>query len=94
MTECFLLKKIHSFIKQIDAINRAKATDMLEFELRELENIFCLLLFGSFTGLPSPPAQITIQLLPLMENEFKNMFTRIGLAHDALAEITSVLGEP
>ncbi|MBN2531827.1 MAG: hypothetical protein JXB88_02985 [Spirochaetales bacterium] len=89
-----VFKKILSFIKQVDTINRAKATDMLEFELRELENIFCLLLFGSFTGMPSPPAQITIQLLPLMQNEFKTMFTRIGLAHDALAEIVSVLGEP
>jgi len=89
-----LIKKISAFIEKIDTINRIKATDMLEFELRELENIFCLLLFGSFIGMPSPPAQITIQLLPLMQDEFKNMFMRIGLAHDALAEITSVLGEP
>jgi hypothetical protein len=94
MKKCPILKKIHTFIEQIDTINRAKATEMLEFELRELENIFCLLLFGSFIGMPSPPAQITIQLLPLMQDELKNMFSRIGLAHDALAEIVSVLGEP
>jgi hypothetical protein len=94
MNKCSIVRKIQAFIKQIDTINRVKATDMLEFELRELENIFCLLLFGSFIGMPAPPAQITIQLLPLMQNEFKNMFQRIGLAHDALAELTSVLGEP
>jgi hypothetical protein len=94
MPSCALLEKIRSFIKSLDTVNRIKATDMLEFELRELENIFCLLLFGSFTGMPSPPAQITVQLLPVMQDELMNMFKRIGLAHDALAEITSVLGEP
>ncbi len=60
----------------------------------ELENIFTLLLFGSFTGMPSPPVHITLQLLPLMEKELKLMFNRISVAHDALAEVVSTLGEP
>ncbi len=36
---------------------------------------------------------ITLQLLPLMEKELKLMFTKVATAHDALAEITDILGE-
>ncbi len=87
-------QKVLDFFKDLQIINRNKATELLEFEVMELENIFSLLLFGSFTGMPSPPAHITLQLLPLMERELKLMFNRIGVAHDALAEVVSILGEP
>lgn len=82
------------FFKDLQIVNRNKATQMLAFEVMEMENIFSLLLFGSFTGMPSPPAHITLQLLPLMERELKLMFSRINVAHDALAEVVSILGEP
>jgi hypothetical protein len=82
------------FFEDLRIINRNKATGLLEFEVMEMENIFALLLFGSFTGMPSPPAHVTLQLLPLMQEELKLMFNRIGVARDALAEVVSVLGEP
>ena len=66
----------------------------LEFELLELRNIFALLLFGSFVGMPAPPVHITLQLLPYMDKEVQLMLRRINVAHDALAEIVSTLGEP
>ncbi len=74
--------------------NRSKAVGMIEYETGELENIFSLLVMGSFIGMPSPPAHISLQLMPLMEREMKIMFNKVGTANDALAEIIETLGEP
>jgi hypothetical protein len=89
-----LAGRLAAFFRDVQIINRNKATGLLEFELMEMENIFALLLFGSFTGMPSPPAHVTLQLLPHMQEELKLMYNRIGVARDALAEVVSVLGEP
>jgi len=89
-----LKQKIAVFFKDLQIVNRNKATEMLTFEVMEMENIFTLLLFGSFTGMPSPPVHITLQLLPLMERELKLIFNRINVTHDGLAEVVSTLGEP
>ena len=89
-----LKQKLAVFFKDLQIVNRNKATGILAFEVMEMENIFTLLLFGSFTGMPSPPVHITMQLLPLMERELKLMFGRINVAYDGLAEVVSMLGEP
>jgi len=94
MSDRSLLQRIRLFFHDLQAVNRNKATEMLEFEMIELRNIFALLLFGSFVGMPAPPVHITLQLLPAMDDEVKLMFRRINVAHDALAEVVSTLGEP
>ena len=88
------LEQVRLLFKDLQIINSNKATALLEFELLELRNIFALLLFGSFVGMPAPPVHITLQLLPLMEKEVQVMLRRINVAHDALAELVSTLGEP
>ena len=88
------LEQVRLLFKDLQIINSNKATEFLEFELRELRNIFALLLFGSFVGMPAPPVHITLQLLPLMEKEVQVMSRRINVAHDALAVLVSTLGEP
>jgi hypothetical protein len=88
------IEKIRLFFKDLETINGNKATDILEFELLELRNIFALLLFGSFVGMPAPPVHITLQLLPYAEKEVQLMLRRVNVAHDALAEVVSTLGEP
>jgi hypothetical protein len=88
------IDKIRLFFKDLETINSNKATDILEFELLELRNIFALLLFGSFVGMPAPPVHITLQLLPYTEKEVQLMLRRVNVAHDALAEVVSTLGEP
>ncbi len=87
-------RAVKGFFEVLQIVNADKATELLEFEVRELENIFTRLLYGSFTGMPAPPAHITLQLLPLMQEEMELMYGRIGVAHDALAEISATLGEP
>jgi len=88
------LEQVRLFFKDLQIVNRNKATEILEFELLELRNIFALLLFGSFVGMPAPPVHITLQLLPIMDRDIKLMLQRINVAHDALAEVVSTLGEP
>ena len=92
-----ILKKIPvaviEFFQDMGTVNRENATRIIEYEIEELEHIFALLLFGSFTGMPSPPVHITLQLLPLMEKELELLFTKVATAHDALSEITEILGE-
>ena len=85
---------IKDFFEVLQIVNADKATELLEFEVVELENIFTLLLYGSFTGMPAPPVHITLQLLPLMQDEMELMYERIGVAHDALATLSATLGEP
>ncbi len=87
-------KKLCAFCQDVQIVNRGKATALLQFEVLELRNIFALLMFGSFVGMPAPPVHITLQLLPLMEKEVQVMLRRINVAHDALAEVVSTLGEP
>ncbi len=72
-------------------VNREKATTMLEFELKELENIFSLLILGGFAGLPSPPAPIAVELLPYMERELTILLSRADLSQDALAPLMDML---
>jgi hypothetical protein len=88
------LELLRLFFKDLQTVNRSKATEMLEFEVLELRNIFALLLFGSFVGMPAPPVHITLQLHPFMEKDIALMLRRINVAHDALAEVVSTLGEP
>lgn len=93
-----VLRRLHLRLAELGRnlaqVDRDKATGLLEFELLELENIFALLVLGSFIGLPAPPVHLTLQLLPHMERELQLMLERVSVAHDGLAEVVSVLGEP
>lgn len=75
-----------------DVAARGKAADLLDHEVGELENIFALLVLGAFVGLPSPPIQITLELMPEMEHELCVMLSKVGTAHDPLGELFAVLG--
>ena len=75
----------------IAQVQRGKASDMLEFELKELENIFGLLLLGGFLGFPAPPAPIALELLPYMERELSIMMSRSDLSLDPLGSLMGML---
>lgn len=87
------LKKIKIFIQDMQTVNRDKMTELIEYELTEMRNIFALLLFGSFTGMPAPPVHITLELLPEMEEELELMYDRVSIANDALSELFAAMGD-
>lgn len=85
------LVKWRKFIAIVLQVNREKASEILEFELKELENIFSLLILGGFVGMPSPPVPIAIELLPFMERELTIMLARSDMAQDPIGSLMSIL---
>ena len=84
-------KAVDIFWKTFIQVQRDKATGMLEFELKELENIFVILLLGSFVGLPSPPAAMSLELMPYLEQEIRIMVVRADFAQDPLGALLGML---
>ncbi len=84
-------KRIRSVLSNLAAVNRERAVETLEWEVGEMENIFSLLVLGSIIGIPAPPVQVTLELLPLMEREVLIMTNKVSTASDPLAEVFSVL---
>jgi hypothetical protein len=70
---------------------RARSTEILEFELKEQENVFGLLTLGSLTGLPSPPAGIGLRLAPHMARELYVMLRRAGTLDDVGGELFGLI---
>ncbi len=79
-------------IKNLSAIQRERAVALTIVELEELENIFALLLLGSFVGFPSPPTFLAVDLLPCMEKELYILHKRSRDCSDMLAEMCGTLG--
>ncbi len=71
---------------------RVRSTEFLEFELKEQENIFGLLVLGAFAGFPSAPAGISLRLAPHMARELYVMVRRAGTLDDAGGELLGLLG--
>ena len=74
-----------------EGVARSKAVQTIEFEAEELDHIFGILVLGSFVGLPSPPMQISLDLMPLMEKELMLMMAKVDTAHEPISDLFSVL---
>ena len=73
-----------------DEVARNKAVSTIEAELEELEYIFALLVQGTFIGMPSPPVQICMDLLPMMERDLILLLERVDTANEPLSRLFSV----
>lgn len=80
-----------AYLRGIDQSHREKVIALTSFEARELENMFVLMLLGSFAGMPSPPSFIAVELLPYLEHEVRVLNRRAESSTDALAEIMGSL---
>lgn len=89
-----LCKKVFGRIRNayalVDEVHRHQATERLEWETRELENIFSLLVLGSFVGIQAPPMHISMEMLPVMEKELVIMTNRVCTANDPLSDLFSM----
>lgn len=83
--------KIAGAWKIADEVFRGKAVDTIEFELEELEHIFGILVLGSYVGMPSPPMQISLDLMPFMEKELILMMKKVDTANEPISDLFSVL---
>jgi hypothetical protein len=83
--------KLAAVWKISDAVARHKAVETIEVEAEEMTHIFGLLVLGSFVGLPAPPMQISLDLMPLMEKELILMMEKVDTAQAPIAQLFSVL---
>ncbi|MCK5836096.1 MAG: hypothetical protein KAH09_02425 [Desulfobacula sp.] len=89
-----LIKRLKSrlveFWQVADEVARDKAVGTIEAELEELEYIFAVLVQGTFIGMPSPPVQICMDLLPLMEKDLILLLERVDTTNEPLSRLFSV----
>jgi hypothetical protein len=83
--------RVISIWKITDEVARSKAVETIEVELEELENVFGVLVLGSFIGMPSPPMQISLDLMPFMEKELILMMEKVDTANEPIAQLFSIL---
>jgi hypothetical protein len=86
-----IIDKIVAFWKIGEEVARGKAVGTIEHEVEELENIFGILVLGSFVGMPSPPMQISLDLMPFMEKELILMMQKVDTAHEPISQLFSIL---
>ena len=91
MTVDKLLAHLRKKFKFLNTLTRRQATGILEWEKSELENIFSVLVLGSFIGLPGTPMQITFELLPYMEKDLIRMVNKVQTASGPVSELFSNL---
>jgi len=70
---------------------RDHSSGALEFELREMENIFGLLVMGPLVGIRTPVFGISVRIAPFMAGELMIMMSRSRGAEDPLGDLLSVL---
>jgi hypothetical protein len=73
-----------------DRVGRSKAVEAIESEVEEMENIFGILVLGSFVGMPSPPMQISLDLMPYMEKELILMLQKVDTASEPISQLFSI----
>ncbi len=81
-----LPSRIKEMLSLLSRVFRHGSVSATEAELREMENAFALVLMGAFTGMPAPPAYISIALLPWLERELGVMMSRSLMHDDRLSE--------
>jgi len=85
-----LRKRVFNAVRAISEIFKARGSEYIELELRELENIFALIVMGSFIGLPSPPTTVSLRLLPHMGRELLIMSSVSRRLDDMLGEMAGL----
>ena len=69
---------------------KQQSTEYIEFEEREHENVFALILMGAFVGIPSPPTTLVVRLMPHMVREMHVMQRRAVDLDDIFGEIAGM----
>ncbi len=86
-----MLKKIKYFFEGFLGSFKSQSTEFIEFEERELENVFAILLMGSFVGIPSPPTTLVMRIMPHMVREIYVMQRRAVDMDDILGEMAGLM---
>ncbi|MCB2205929.1 hypothetical protein KQI65_14405 [bacterium] len=86
-----IIRRLRAMFATLDAVQRQKAVDSIEWEYEEMRHVFALLVMGQSVGLPSPPPEITFALLPYMEDDLRLLLRRIDTASAPFSQLWSSL---
>ena len=82
-------RRLQRLLLPFKASQQAAIVATAESELAELQHVFGLLVMGQAVGLPAAPAQITLELLPEMEDELILLLERIDTAQAPFSHLYS-----
>ncbi|NOZ79510.1 MAG: hypothetical protein GXP48_10110 [Acidobacteria bacterium] len=85
----WLRDQLRDIVRISDQSARSKAVEIIAIELEEMQNIFGLLVLGSFVGLPAPPMNVALDLMPFMEQELILMMEKVDTATTPVSELFS-----
>lgn len=85
-----VIVNIMDFLRGFGGAFKHQSTEFIEFEERELENVFALILMGAFIGIPSPPTTLVIRLMPHMVKEMHVMQQRAVDLDDIFGEVAGM----
>ncbi len=81
------IKNLLKFFEGLQEGFRSKSVEYIQIERRELENVFSILLFGSYIGMPAPPTFLSLELLPYVARELYVLGTTAERLDDPLGQI-------
>ncbi|MDT8323101.1 MAG: hypothetical protein RRA94_03235 [Bacteroidota bacterium] len=84
-------EQLRRLLDRLDAVQRHRAVDAVEWEYDELRHVFALLVMGQAVGLPSPPVDVMLALLPEMEEELRILLRRLDTAQAPFSQLFSSL---
>ena len=87
-----IIENLRHFLAGFSQGQREKVIGLTCMEQQELENVFALLLLGSFVGFPAPPTFLAVELLRFMEREMQILGQRAEDACDMLGQMMGTLG--
>ncbi len=83
-----MLDKLRAFGRGLNEFYQAPYRRAFARAQQEEEDLFMLLVFSEALGLPNPASFYTLELLPLIYEDFHAWHTRMGMERSPLNSIT------
>lgn len=78
---------LRGFLKGLDEFYSAPYRSTMARAGREQDDLFMLLVFSEALGVPNPVNFYTLELLPIIYEDFHDWHTRMGMEHSPLENI-------
>ncbi len=72
-------EKLQRFQELVNEFYEGRHRGALAREKREEDDLFMLLVFSEMMGVPNPASYYTLELLPILYDEFHEWHTRMGM---------------
>ena len=77
-------ERLKAFVRGLDEFYKAPYRREFARAAREEDDLFTLLVASETLGIPNPASFYTLELMPLLYDEFHAWHTRMGMEHSPL----------